>query len=55
MRSRTALSALVALAALSCSRGPQRDIVLITIDTLRADRLGLYGYERATTPEIDRR
>lgn len=28
-------------------------IVLITIDTLRADHIGLYGYPRATTPNID--
>lgn len=30
------------------------DIVLITIDTLRADRLSCYGYERPTSPNIDR-
>ncbi|MDX1632691.1 MAG: sulfatase [Thermoanaerobaculia bacterium] len=30
------------------------NILLITVDTLRWDRLGLYGYERETTPEIDR-
>ena len=29
------------------------NIVLITIDTLRADHLGLYGYERSTSPRID--
>jgi arylsulfatase A-like enzyme len=28
-------------------------ILLITIDTLRADHLGLYGYHRATSPHID--
>lgn len=28
-------------------------VVLITIDTLRADHMGLYGYERATTTGID--
>lgn len=36
--------------------GPQRpdaDIVLITIDALRADHLGVYGYHRPTTPNID--
>lgn len=32
----------------------RRDILLVTIDTLRADRMGLYGYERDTTPAIDR-
>jgi arylsulfatase len=46
------------LAAASCDgdrpRAPQRDVILITIDTLRADRLGLHGYSRSTTPEIDR-
>ncbi len=30
------------------------NLVIITIDTLRADRLGCYGYGRATTPTIDR-
>lgn len=28
-------------------------LVLVTIDTLRADRLGAYGYPRDTTPTID--
>ena len=30
------------------------NIVLITIDTLRADHLSCYGYERETTPNIDK-
>lgn len=29
------------------------DILLFTIDTLRADHVGSYGYRRATTPTID--
>ena len=29
------------------------NIVLISLDTLRADRLSLYGYERPTSPSID--
>ena len=34
---------------------PERpDVVLIVVDTLRADRLGCYGYERPTSPVIDR-
>jgi len=28
-------------------------IILITVDTLRADRLGCYGYGKATSPNID--
>ena len=32
---------------------PPRHLVLITIDTLRADRVGAYGYGRARTPNID--
>ncbi|GIW41463.1 MAG: hypothetical protein KatS3mg076_2040 [Candidatus Binatia bacterium] len=30
------------------------DVVLVTVDTLRADHVGLYGYERPTTPAVDR-
>ncbi len=30
-----------------------RDIVLISVDALRADHLGAYGYARKTTPELD--
>ena len=36
--------------------GPHRpgaDIVLITVDAVRADHLGCYGYARATSPNID--
>lgn len=35
-------------------REPGLDILLITIDTLRADALGSYGNVRASTPWIDR-
>ncbi len=31
----------------------ERDLVLITIDALRADRLGTYGYTRPTSPHLD--
>ena len=30
------------------------NIVFVTIDTLRADRMGAWGYDRATTPKLDR-
>jgi arylsulfatase A-like enzyme/tetratricopeptide (TPR) repeat protein len=32
---------------------PSRSVLLITIDTLRADHLGCYGYRRGATPAID--
>jgi len=32
----------------------QPNIILITIDTLRADHLGCYGYKQKTSPNIDR-
>ena len=35
---------------LSC---PECNVILISIDTLRADHLGTYGYERKTSPRID--
>jgi arylsulfatase A-like enzyme len=41
-----------------CSRSHQgetpRNVILISIDTLRADHLGCYGYPRPTSPAIDR-
>ena len=30
------------------------NVILILVDTLRADHLGIYGYPRATSPRIDR-
>ena len=36
----------------SLSQNPDRNILLVTIDTLRADALGAYG-GRATTPNLD--
>lgn len=49
----TGLSLLLA-AAISCAPSAERPhVVLISIDTLRADHLGCYGYERETSPVID--
>ncbi len=31
----------------------RRNILFVTVDTLRADRLGCYGYERKTSPTLD--
>ncbi|MFQ5649568.1 MAG: sulfatase-like hydrolase/transferase [bacterium] len=35
------------------SRSGKPNVILLIIDTLRADRLGCYGYDRPTTPAID--
>jgi arylsulfatase A-like enzyme/Flp pilus assembly protein TadD len=35
-------------------RRPEANVLLITLDTTRPDRLGAYGYPKAVTPEIDR-
>ena len=59
---------LVAATAVACGkpapspppRGPvtppavRPNIVLVSIDSLRADHLGCYGYAKATSPGIDR-
>ena len=29
------------------------DVFFISVDTLRADHLGMYGYERPTSPNLD--
>jgi arylsulfatase A-like enzyme len=53
------LLALPLLALVACGStdsepdAPRPDVVLIVIDTLRADHLGSYGYARDTTPHID--
>jgi arylsulfatase A-like enzyme len=52
-----AVGALLALWAPGCeapapARGP--NVLLITVDTMRADRLGCYGYPVPTTPNLDR-
>jgi arylsulfatase A-like enzyme/cytochrome c-type biogenesis protein CcmH/NrfG len=45
--------------AASCGRPPlpeparPRNLLLITVDTLRADHVGAYGYARARTPALD--
>ena len=43
-------------AAVKVRPGPRRadiNLMLITVDALRADRLGVYGYRRGTSPKID--
>jgi arylsulfatase A-like enzyme/Tfp pilus assembly protein PilF len=50
-----ACASLVALAAVEpASQSPVGpNVLLVTIDTLRADRIGAYGYSRARTPTLD--
>ena len=50
---------ILAAAVVSCSRSRAAklrnpNVVLITLDTTRADRIGAYGYEKASTPNLDR-
>ncbi len=47
------LLSLLAFGASACGKTKQPPIVLIVIDTLRADHVGSYGYERPTTPALD--
>jgi arylsulfatase A-like enzyme len=54
------LALLVSLGAAGCSRRPARfeeppDILLVMVDTLRADHLSAYGYDRNTSPQIHER
>ena len=51
--------AVVALVSFSACTAPDEipvgsNILLVTIDTLRADHLSSYGYQRATSPVIDK-
>jgi choline-sulfatase len=43
---------MLALLALLAAAGPP-NLLLVTIDTLRADRVGAYGFAAGTTPAID--
>lgn len=52
---RLAWSLLLALSLAACDRreaGP-RNVLLVVVDTLRADRLSLYGYRRPTSPNLE--
>jgi len=58
LRTRIGGLALLALLAAGCGSSPgstsrRPDLILISLDTLRADRLGAYGYARDTSPALD--
>jgi len=49
-----ALGAIAVLAQLAACTEPRRlDVVVLVIDTLRADRVGVYGSEAGLTPTLD--
>lgn len=57
LRSQTCALALGLLLALGCGQTAYpkpKNLLLITLDTLRADHLGAYGYPRPTSPHLDR-
>jgi arylsulfatase A-like enzyme len=47
------LASLIGFAGCTSPTPPPRNIILISLDTLRADHLGCYGYHRDTSPCID--
>src|ERR687898_3481232 len=46
--------ALCAQTAPAAQRAPRPNVLLVTLDTTRADRIGAYGYTLADTPALDR-
>ncbi len=53
-RMRGAIAAAIALGLTACAGSPRDPhVVLVVLDTVRADHLGSYGYSRATSPRLD--
>lgn len=46
-------TSIVALGLLACSASGPPNVVVVLIDTLRADHLGCYGHSQPTSPRID--
>jgi len=53
MSATTAVVAVVGSVACDRSISEPPDLILVTVDTLRPDHLGIYGYDRDTTPFLD--
>ncbi len=61
LRALACSAVITALISLGCGQGSTPptvestppNVILVLVDTLRADHMSLYGYERATTPFID--
>jgi arylsulfatase len=54
---RTAAALAAPLACIACSPTPPpqpEHVLFVLVDTLRADHLGAFGYERPTSPNLDR-
>ena len=53
-------AALTALHSFSCGQQPRQsrqepvNVIIVMVDTLRADHMSTYGYERETTPFISK-
>ena len=56
MRRHAALLAAVLLLAAGCHRATDENwnLLILSLDTTRADHLGCYGFEEAVTPNLDR-
>ncbi|PCI30218.1 hypothetical protein COB52_01770 [Candidatus Kaiserbacteria bacterium] len=46
--------ALINRSSLGAECPPSCNVILISVDSLRADRMGLYGYKKNSTPNIDK-
>lgn len=53
LRQFLALAAVLVAMTIGCSPSRPQNVILVVVDTLRADHLGLYGYERNTSPQLD--
>ncbi len=53
MRIGRAIAGLLIFTLIQAQPRARPNVILITIDTLRADRLGCYGYRQVQTPNID--
>ena len=55
MDRRSTLLTLAFLLAAGCTDRPRLpNVILISLDTVRADHLSVYGYHRPTTPNLSR-
>ncbi|MAE46781.1 MAG: hypothetical protein CMJ86_07810 [Planctomycetes bacterium] len=50
---RSAISFLLVTSCCGGVKAPAPNVILISLDTLRADHMGAYGYQQDTTPFLD--